>query len=95
MSVARKLPDVRDEAGEEDQDRQRACERHAEDQQEDEVGQGIHGGVDRRPPKIAADLEERVMPGLLERRPAPRAGGPEEPGPGLVAVLKQEEQREQ
>ena len=89
------VANIRDEAGEEDEDRERARERHAEDQQEDEVGQGIHGGVDRRPAQVAADLEERVVPGLFERRAAPLARRPEDPRPGLVTVHEQEEEREQ
>ena len=89
------VADVRDEAGKEDQDSERAGQRHAQDEQEDEVGQAVHGGVDRRPAEVAADLEERVVPGLFERRPAPRACRPEDPRPGLVPVLEQEEEREQ
>ena len=87
-------PDVRDEAPEQDDDRQGTGERHAQDRQEHEVGQRISGRGDGGTTDIPAHQLQGVAAAGRQGVTPPPTGAADGPLPGLLPVLEQEERQE-
>ena len=87
-------PDIRDEPPEEHDDRQRGGVRHAQDDQEQTLGDRIEGGDDRRPTEIAADTLQGDVAAGRDGIAPPVVGRRQRPHPRLVAIHHEEERQE-
>ena len=86
--------EVGDVAAEEGEDGEWQGQRDPQDQHEHEVGGGDDRGQERRAPEVAAHADQGVVAGLRDPLALLVADGLEDPDPGPVAVLEEEEHEE-
>ena len=86
--------DVRDEPAKEDDDRERAGQGHAKEDQEESLRGTVERGDDGGPAQVSADPLEGDVAARRDRVPTPRVRRREHPDPRLVAVHHEEERQE-